>query len=73
MRVPILQSVAGVVLLFAGAWPYARHGDAVGLLLIIVGAICLTVGSVTIAIKQALRDEWKRRNSEQHQPVLGIE
>jgi hypothetical protein len=28
MRMPITQSVAGVVVLFAGVWPYARHGRA---------------------------------------------
>jgi len=68
---PMTQLGVGVVFLFAGVWPYARHGDAVSLLVVILGAIFVTVGAVTMGVKQALRDEWKRRKSEQ-QPVLNI-
>lgn len=66
-----LQLVAGFVCLFVGVWPYSRNGNALSLLLVIVGAILATVACVTMAVKQALRDEWRRRKSEQ-QPVLNI-
>jgi hypothetical protein len=66
-----LQIAAGCVFLFGGAFLYGQRG-AVGLLLmLVIGAILITVGIVVMNVRQALVDELKHREQES-KPVLNI-
>ncbi|MGA7081457.1 MAG: hypothetical protein WBQ43_14845 [Terriglobales bacterium] len=67
-----LAVVLGSLSLFGGVFRYVR--DAVlasELLLIVAGAILITVGALTMAVRQILRDELNRREQE-GKPVPNI-
>src|ERR1019366_5980158 len=66
-----LQIVLGCVFLFWGTFLYAQRGGVGPLLMLVIGAILLTVGAVVMNVRQALRDESKRREQES-KPVLNI-
>ncbi|MGD0793549.1 MAG: hypothetical protein ABR920_17420 [Terriglobales bacterium] len=66
-----LQIVLGCVFLFWGTSLYVQRGGVGPLLMLVIGAVLLTVGAVVMNIRQALRDESKRREQES-KPVLNI-
>jgi hypothetical protein len=66
-----LQIVAGCLFLFWGASLYVQRGGVGPLLMLVIGAILLTVGVVVMNVRQALREESKRREQE-NKPVLNI-
>jgi hypothetical protein len=66
-----LQIAAGCVFLFWGASLYVQRGSVGSLLMLVIGAILITVGVVVMNVRQALRDESKRRDAES-KPVLNI-
>jgi hypothetical protein len=66
-----LQIVLGCVFLFWGTSLYVQHGGVSSLLMLVIGAILLTVGAVVMNVRQALRDDSKRREQE-GKPVLNI-
>jgi hypothetical protein len=66
-----LQIVLGCVFLFWGASVYVQRGGVVPLLMLVVGSILITVGTVVMNVRQALRDESKRWEKE-NKPVLNI-
>ncbi|MGB9234326.1 MAG: hypothetical protein WCC04_07925 [Terriglobales bacterium] len=63
--------VGGFLVLIAGAIGYSRHGGAIPLIALVTGAIVITVNLVEMGARQALRDEFKRRDLES-KPVLNI-
>ena len=67
----VLQIVAGFVFLFGGSFVYVQRGGAGPLSLLVIGAVLITVGSVVMGVRQALRDEAKRRE-QGSKPVLNI-
>jgi len=66
-----LQIVVGSVFLFWGTPLYVQHGGAGPLLMLVIGAILITVGVVVMNVRQVLREESKRREQES-KPVLNI-
>jgi hypothetical protein len=66
-----LQIAAGCVFLFWGTSLYVQRGSVGSLLMLVIGAILITVGVVVMNVRQALRDESKRRDAES-KPVLNI-
>jgi hypothetical protein len=66
-----LQIVLGCVFLFWGASLYVQRGGVGPLLTLVIGAVLITVGTVVMNVRQALRDESKRREKED-KPVLNI-
>ncbi len=66
-----LQIVAGCLFLFWGASLYVLRGGVGPLLMLVIGAILITVGVVVMNVRQALREESKRREQE-NKPVLNI-
>jgi len=66
-----LQIAAGCVFLFCGTSLYVQRGSVGSLLMLVIGAIFITVGVVVLNVRQALRDESKRRDAES-KPVLNI-
>jgi len=67
----VLQIILGCFFVFGGSWGYEHHSGVGSLLMLVVGAILITVGGVVLGVKQALRDESKRREHE-IKPVLNI-
>ena len=67
----VLQIVLGFVFLAGGIAVYVQHGGFGPLLMLVIGAILITVGVVVMNVRQALRDESKRRDAES-KPVLNI-
>ncbi|MGD1215791.1 MAG: hypothetical protein ABR861_12475 [Terriglobales bacterium] len=67
----VLQIVLGFLFLAGGAAVYVQHGGFGPLLMLVIGAIFITVGLVVMNIRQVLRDESKRREQES-KPVLDI-
>jgi hypothetical protein len=66
-----LQIAAGCVFLFWGASLYVQRGAVGPLLMLVIGAVLITVGVVVMNVRQALRDELKRREQES-EPVLNL-
>ncbi|MGO9404649.1 MAG: hypothetical protein ACLPVW_14395 [Terriglobales bacterium] len=66
-----LQILVGCVFLFWGASLYVQRGGVGPLLMLVIGAILITVGVVVMNVRQVLRDEAKRREQES-KPVLNI-
>jgi hypothetical protein len=66
-----IQIVLGCVFLFWGTSLYVQHGGVSPLLMLVIGAVLITVGAVVMNVRQALRDESKRREHES-KPVLNI-
>jgi hypothetical protein len=58
---PILQIVAGLVLVLVGSFMYTQRGGSSPLFMLVIGAILITVGAVVMGVRQALIDESKRR------------
>ena len=68
---PVLQIFTGFVFLTAGATLYVEHGGVFPLMMLVMGAILVTVGFVVLNVGQLLRDESKRRE-QASKPVLNI-
>ncbi|MGD0506280.1 MAG: hypothetical protein ABSA27_00670 [Terriglobales bacterium] len=66
-----LQIAVGCFFLFWGASSYVQRGGVGPLLTLVIGAVLITVGVVVMNVRQALRDEWNRREQES-KPVLNI-
>jgi hypothetical protein len=71
MSYQFIQMISGLVLLCFGTFAYSRYGDAVFLLLLVMGSISATTSGVVIGVRQALKDERKQREQEAR-PVLNI-
>ena len=67
----MLQILVGFAFLLGGSATYVQRGGAGALLLLVVGAILITVGAVVLGVREALRDESNRREQES-KPVLNI-
>jgi hypothetical protein len=66
-----IRIVVCLIVLYAGAIGYSRHGGAFPLVALVTAAILITVNLVELGVRQALRDESKRREQESR-PVLNI-
>ncbi|MGA2202869.1 MAG: hypothetical protein ABSG40_12975 [Terriglobales bacterium] len=66
-----LQIVVGCLFLFWGTSLYVQHGGVGPLLMLVIGAVLITVGVVVMNVRQVLRDESKRREQES-KPILNI-
>ncbi len=66
-----LQIAVGCVFLLWGTSLYVQRGGVGPLLMLVIGAILITVGVVVMNVRQVLRDESKRREQES-KPVLNI-
>ena len=66
-----LQIAVGCVFLFWGTSSYVQRGGGGPLLMLVIGAILITVGVVVMNVRQVLREESKRREQE-GKPVLSI-
>ncbi len=66
-----LQIAVGCVFLFWGTSLYVQRGGVGPLLMLVIGAILITVGVVVMNVRQVLRDKSKRREQES-KPVLNI-
>jgi hypothetical protein len=66
-----LQIAAGCVFLFWGASLYVQRGAVGPLLMLVIGAILITVGVVVMNVRQALRDALRRPEPES-KPVLNL-
>ncbi len=67
----VLQIVLGFLFLAGGVAVYVQRGGFGPLLMLVIGAISITVGFLVMNIRQVLRDESKRREQE-GKPVLNI-
>jgi hypothetical protein len=66
-----LRLFSGLILMCLGAVLYARQGNAVSLLLLVIGAISVTTSTVVIGVRQMLKEERKQREIAAR-PVLNI-
>jgi hypothetical protein len=66
-----LQIVVGCLFLFWGTSLYVQHGGVGPLLMLVIGAVLITVGVVVMNVRQVLREESKRREQES-KPILNI-
>jgi predicted membrane channel-forming protein YqfA (hemolysin III family) len=66
-----LQVLFGCLLLLGGAALYTQHGGFGPLVLLVMGAILLSVGAVLMGVRQILREESNRRE-QASKPVLNI-
>ena len=67
----VLQILVGFAFLLGGSAIYVQRGGVGALLLLVVGAILITVGAVVLGVREALRDESNRRE-QASKPVLNI-
>jgi len=67
----VLQIALGFLFLAGGVAVYVQRGGFGPLLMLVIGAIFITVGLVVLNVRQLLRDESKRREQE-GKPVLSI-
>jgi hypothetical protein len=66
-----LQVLFGCLLLLGGAALYAQRGGFGPLVLLVMGAILLSVGAVLMGVRQILTEESNRRE-QASKPVLNI-
>ncbi len=66
-----LRLFSGLILMCLGAVLYTRQGNAVSLLLLVIGAISVTTSTVVMGVRQMLKGERKQREIAAR-PVLNI-